>query len=385
MPRSILAHAENMFRRHVLWRLENAVVTPYLLLLARLVLLARRPFIIGVTGTVGKTTTTNAIGSLLSHPSARAVVGTVRQARNNMNNFRGLPLTVLCLDDHLPVDLKQRLRALARLPARALRLAISADYPRVLVLEMGTLGKGHLRRLTRVARPDIGIVTTVGAAHLDSLGNLEGVAEEKAAVVRATRSSGLVVLGTGHPHLSQLRAGARAPVVEVEGRGVALADEIARMVGRHFGMREEAIGAALAAVERPAGRLNRIPLATLTVIDDSYNANPMSMKLGLDTLAETPGAGRRLAVLGAMAELGAERVLYHRELGRYARERCDVLIGVGDAARDYDPDHWFSDSDACASEIHHLVRSGDCLIVKGSASARMSKVVEALHSHAPDA
>ena len=375
----IATRAKALFHRHLLWRLlSDAVVTPYLLLLAGLVLRVRRPQIVGVTGTVGKTTTTTAIAAVLTHPQARAIVGTVGQARDNMNNFRGLPLTVLQLDRHLPDDPVERLLALIRLPGRALRLAMASDYPHVLVLEMGTLGKGHLRRLANVARPDIGVITTVGAAHLETLGTIEGVAEEKAAIARATRPNGLVVLGAGHSHLDLLRRTANAPVVEVAGRGTDLADEIARVVGRRFGIPEAVIDAALAAAERPAGRLQMSRTSNLTVIDDSYNANPLSMKLGLDTLREGAGASRRVAVLGTMAELGDESARFHREIGDYARERCDMLIGVGDAARDYRPDHWFASPDACASVLRDLVRSGDHFLVKGSASANMSCIVEAL-------
>ena len=125
--------------------------------------------------------------------------------------------------------------------------------------------------------------------------------------------------------------------------------------------------------------MNRLELAGMVVIDDTYNANPLSMKLGLDTLSSMAGQGeRRLAILGGMAEMGEECRFYHEELGAYARNRTDVLIGVGELARLYSPDHWFDNSDACADGIEQLLRFDDHVLVKGSASARMSRVVTKL-------
>jgi UDP-N-acetylmuramoyl-tripeptide--D-alanyl-D-alanine ligase len=125
--------------------------------------------------------------------------------------------------------------------------------------------------------------------------------------------------------------------------------------------------------------LNQLDIVGMTVIDDTYNANPLSMRFGLDTLASiaTP-ASRRVAVLGFMAELGPESPRYHAEVGAYARTRADLLIGVGEPAKLYKPDIWFETSDACADQIGTLLRTGDCVLVKGSFSARMARVVKKL-------
>jgi len=107
------------------------------------------------------------------------------------------------------------------------------------------------------------------------------------------------------------------------------------------------------------------------------------MKLGLDTLAKESGPGtRKLAVLGGMSELGENGLSFHEDIAAYARSRSDVLVGVGELARHYDPDIWFESSDACAEQIGNLARPGDCILVKGSASARMSKVVQKLQEMA---
>ena len=110
----------------------------------------------------------------------------------------------------------------------------------------------------------------------------------------------------------------------------------------------------------------------MTVIDDSWNANPMSMKLGLDVLAELSQPGQRpVAILGHMAELGDEGARYHEEVGIYARTRADLVIGVGELSRLYKPDLWFDNIDACAAQIEALLHRGDLLLVKGSHSSRL--------------
>lgn len=356
------------------WWLTKWVVRPYFALGIRAVRLIRRPIVVGITGSVGKTTTTATIAAMLGHPAARQVVGRVGYTKNNMNSHWGVPLTIMGQDSYLPDALPARLAAVAAAPWRAL---LSRDYPRVLILELGTSRKGMLDQLGRLARPDIGIVTTVGPSHLERLKTTRGVAEEKSAVVRWTSPRGLVILGDGHDHIDLLRSRARAPVMMVGGRGVELSRNIARVVGRRLGLRDAVIEEALAGVEPPKGRLHRIDAGRLTIIDDSYNANPLSVKLGLDTLAEA-SAGRRVAVLGTMAELGDESGRHHREVGEYARPRCDLLIGVGEAARGYAPDRWFATSAECARGIEELVRPGDWVLVKGSASVGMSTVVERL-------
>ena len=121
----------------------------------------------------------------------------------------------------------------------------------------------------------------------------------------------------------------------------------------------------------------------MRVIDDSYNANPASMRLGLDTLVTEARAGeRRVAILGTMAELGDRSAAYHAEIGRYARARADVVIGVGEQAHHYAPDALFPDSAACAAALDGLLRRGDHVLVKGSASVGMDGIVERIRLNA---
>lgn len=360
--------------------LSEPMTAPWLSLWARLVVRTRRPLIIGVTGSAGKTTTTEMIAAALEHPDARAAVGAVWHTADNMNDDVGLPLTVLGYSHWATASIRSRYSVVVAAPLRALKFVLRlSDYPRILVLEFGTHWHGHLHRLVKIAPPTIGVVTVIGPAHLERLKTIEGVVHEKSAIVSAVPESGLVVLGDGHGHVSHLERAAHAPVRKVHGRGEELSRAIARTVCGHLGIGDELVSRALRDFRRPKGRLNQLRFAGLTVIDDSHNANPLSMKLALDALVDAARADhRRVAILGEMAELGDRSESYHEEIGAYARDRADVLIGVGTLARHYDPQHWFADSGACAAALGGLIDARDCVLVKGSASVGLDRVVERL-------
>jgi UDP-N-acetylmuramoyl-tripeptide--D-alanyl-D-alanine ligase len=359
--------------------LSDRVVFGWLFFWARFVLNRHKPLIIGITGSVGKSTTAEIVTCVLTAPGAVAVIGPVRKTTNNMNNWDGLPLTILGYTRWFK-SMRERFHLMWWMPLRAIREAFASNYPRVLVLEYGTDRRGYLQPLVKLAPPDIAVITTVGPAHLQGLGSIEGVAYEKGTLARGVKPNGLVILGDEHDFVDELERQARsaapaALVVRVSGRGARLARETARVIGGHLGLGSEVIDAGLSKCTAPERRLEVFGFGDFTLIDDSYNANPLSMTFGLDTLAETARPGqRRVAVLGWMAELGDYAIEYHRQMGEYARGRCDLLIGAGELARHYGPDHWFETSDRCAETIEVLVEPTDCVLVKGSASANMQQV-----------
>jgi UDP-N-acetylmuramoyl-tripeptide--D-alanyl-D-alanine ligase len=363
-------------------RLMERVLNGYLLFWARMVIRARRPLIVGVTGSVGKTSTTEAIAAALMHPDARAIVGEVRSTPNNMNNTKGVPLVILGYNDW-DRSRKQLLMWLLAAPIRALTLATVGPFPKVMVLEFAAGPRGDISRTASAAPPVIAVVTAIGPAHLEAFGTIDRLVQEKSVLVRRVPARGLVVLGAENPPASQLDRLTRARVAKVAGRGRELSDNAARAVAEFLGVPSDVTERALA--DRPAvpGRLNVFEAGRVTVIDDSYNANPLSMQLGLDTLSKRPH--RRVAILGDMKELGQQSQRYHRDVAEYARMRADVIVGIGALARHYMPDHWFATSDECADALPRIVTTGDSVLVKGSHSVELDRVVRGLKRIAAEA
>jgi UDP-N-acetylmuramoyl-tripeptide--D-alanyl-D-alanine ligase len=366
-------------------RMHDAVkraICAYFSFWAQIVLRAHEPFIIGVTGSVGKTTTKEAIAAVLSHPDARHVVRRVHKSPGNLNDNLGHALAILRFPDWA----QTRLRLawwIGLAPFKAFRLALFEPRMDVLVLEYALSPNSDFARLVRLAPPDVAVVTAIGPAHLETFGSIEGIAHEKGRLVRAVPANGLVVLGLENPCLAEMSRESVAPVVTAGGIGRELSNNIARTVGAFVGVPEHVVEDALRTTRPVTRRLKFFDLGAFTVIDDTINANPMSMRLALTTLdARASGGQRRIAMLAFMAELGEQSASYHREIGAFARDRADLVIGVGPLAREYAPDWWFADANECARQLPRIVQAGDLVLVKGSASAHMDVVAGALKRHA---
>ncbi len=312
--------------------------------------------VIGITGSVGKTSTKDLLRAMLA-PHRR-----VHASRANFNTEIGLPLELL----RAPADTE------------------------VLVLEMGMRGAGQIAELAAIAEPDVGVVTAVGAVHLELLGSLDAIARTKAELLQRVR---VAVVPEREPLLEPyLPAG-----VEV----VRFGDDIGALelvwagrVPAH--MRRNAAAAVAAAravgvepsgtieVELSAMRGQVRELGEVTVIDDCYNANPLSMRAALDDLAQQSPAGRRIAVLGDMLELGPTEVAEHEAIGSHAAASgVDVLVTVGPlAAAMAGPfgreAHVTGDAAAAATVVRSLVGAGDLVLVKASRGVRLEAVTEAL-------
>ena len=357
---------------------------PWLQSWASLVVRCRKPTIVGVTGSVGKTTTKELIAAALSHKDARETVGLVWWSHGSMNDNDGLPLAVLGFPDY-PKTRLQDFVWLCTLPVRSLGLCTLAAYPKVLVLEYGAgPGNNSVSRLVSIAPPGVAVVTAIGPAHLETFKTIEGIVEEKSALLRKVPRTGLVVLGRDNPHAADMDRYTTARVVKVPGRGRELADNIACAVADYFGVSSQI--ARLAAAERGAieRRLEITESHAVKVIKDFYNANPLSMRLGLDTLVEVAAPSqRRVAILGMMAELGTDGPRYHTELAEYARPKVDLMVGVGSLAVHYEADHWFATSADCAQRIHEIVRPGDVVLVKGSFFLNMGLIARSIEGGPP--
>jgi UDP-N-acetylmuramoyl-tripeptide--D-alanyl-D-alanine ligase len=333
--------------------------------------------VVGVTGSVGKTSVKDIARALLP--------GRVHANAENLNTEIGLPLTVL----EAPPDTE------------------------VLVLEMAMRGAGQIAELAAIAEPEVAVITNVGPVHVELLGSVEAIAAAKAEVLGALPSDGVAVVpaaaGELEPHLAGvprlLRFGPGGDVEAVERR---LADGvtealIATPAGRqefHFPFAEAhnltnalaaiAVGVALdaplaAMADRAANigfsrfRGERLELGDgILLVNDCYNANPVSMRAALDHLG-TLGGERRIAVLGEMAELGPGAPAFHREVGEHARAAgVDLLIGVGEPSRDYGPDELVGAPEEAAELLAAQLERGDVVLVKGSRSAGLEEVAETL-------
>ncbi|HEU4630920.1 MAG TPA: Mur ligase family protein [Gemmatimonadaceae bacterium] len=316
----------------------------------------------------------------MAHEAVRPYVGSVRRTPGNMNGLQGLPLVVLGYDDW-PRTTHELLSLMLRAPARTLHLLRSRAYPRVLVLEYALSSTSSVRTLAGIVPPTVAIVTAIGHAHIERFGSVEGVIADKSALVEAAPPDGLVLLGADNEHAASLDRLSRAPVRKLPGRGRELAQGVARAVGEYLGVPAEAMERALAAPVRIHGRQDLAVCGPLRVLDDAFNANPLSMAYGLETLATQARPGeRRVAILGGMGELGRESERLHRATAEVARQRADVVVGVGELARQYALECWYADVATCVAALSGILRSGDFVLVKGSASVGLSGVAEAVRA-----
>lgn len=349
--------------------------------------------IVGITGSAGKTTTKDMAALVLGRRLR------VRKSQGNLNTYTGIPMTVFDLDD--------------------------AD--RMLVLEYAMSRAGEIRELTQMAPPSVAAVLNVGWAHVGYLGSLDAVAAAKRELVEGLRADGLAVLNADDPNVRKMAAVARrsrtygfARDADVRADQVRLhglegssfrlktprgeADVYLRVPGQHlisnalataaialeFEFDARAIASALRSFETGAHRLVLLAgRAGATLIDDTYNASPGSMRAALSVLRTAPRDAVRIAVLGDMLELGDHADLAHAELGRMAAESTDHLFVLGTyanrvvaAARaaGMTPERASAVSgvDVALARVEPLLSADTVVLVKGSRGMRMERIVEAL-------
>ncbi len=351
--------------------------------------------VVGVTGSTGKTTTKEFITSVLG--TELSVVAT----RGNRNNELGVPLTLL--DARADTD--------------------------VLVVEMAMRGAGQIAELCRLARPTVGLVTNIGTSHIEVLGSQEAIASAKAELVEAVPEDGTVFLNGDDAYSGTLAMSSRARIVryglaeecDVRATGIELDEEsrasftletaegqwpvtltlpgrhnvynalAAAAVGLHLGIAPERVAEGLASAEAGEMRMQSFTSASgVHVINDAYNANPTSMRAAVETLAAYTAAGRRIAVLGDMAELGSLTEIAHFEIGELvARSAIDVLVTAGpraariaDGARaagmDADMVRPCATPEEASEVLDDLLETGDIVLVKASRVMGLERVVEGI-------
>ncbi len=358
-----------------------------------------RAFLVGVTGSTGKTTTKDIIASVLG-TRLRTLKTT-----GNFNNEIGLPLTLLELEEQYEAA----------------------------VVEMAMRGPGEIDALCRLARPDAAVITNIGETHLELLGTVSNIAASKGEILEYVPPRGFALLNSESPFIHreaarcrgrviffgfEQSAGIKAENIRVEGDGsrfdaVAggwrytftlpvpgshnVMNALAAIgVGKEMGLTDEEIAAGLAAASLTGMRLEIIEAGRLKIINDAYNANPASVKAALQTLMELAGERRTVALLGNMLELGQRAVAGHREVGETAaRLKVDYLVTVGDLAaaaaagavgaglaaqRVFQCD----DNLKAIKVLEDLLQEGDVVLVKGSRGMKMEQIVQHLANSRED-
>lgn len=352
------------------------------------------PRVVGVTGSVGKTTSKEIITAVL------ATRYDTLKSPGNLNNEIGLPLTVLHLEKH-----HERL-----------------------VLEMGMYDVGEIAQLCRIARPHVGVITNVGPVHLERLGSLDRIAQAKAELVQALPPEGVAVLNADDPVVSEMATLTPARVFRygltpdadlwadnIVGEGLEgircrlhyqgdVVHVRVPLLGRHSAhtiLRAAAVGLIeglsweeiVAGLQNVDAQLRLVVVRGIngaTVLDDTYNASPESALAALNLLADLPvGTGRRIAVLGDMLELGSYEEEGHRIVGVRTADVADLLMTVGQRARRIAEEAIASglpasrvlamdDSGAALARLRAMLGPGDIVLVKGSRASHMDEIASAL-------
>jgi UDP-N-acetylmuramoyl-tripeptide--D-alanyl-D-alanine ligase len=334
---------------------------------------AHEATVVGVTGSAGKTTVKELVAAFL-RAGGRRVHATV----GNYNNNLGVPVTLLCA----PRD---------------------AEF---LVVEMGSNHPGEIQCLVDIALPDVGVISSIGTAHIEFFKTQDGIAEEKGALLAGLGGCGgarvepFAVLAKENARYGKLAAMSAGRVVTTsleDSRAARFAEALkVRLPGRHnvlnallaaacaerFGVDEDACLAALANVRLPGGRWRVVEHGGVTWIDDTYNANPTAMIAALETFAQIPAHGRRVAVLGDMFELGEREAFYHAQVGARAKELpIDSLVFVGERSCGPMADGYGAKCVRAANleearrALAALVRPGDVVLLKASNGMRLGELL----------
>ena len=346
--------------------------------------------VVGITGSVGKTSTKEMIASVLAQKY------NVHKTQGNFNNECGLPLTIFEMNEEHQVS----------------------------VLEMGINHFGEMRKLSTVASPDICVITNIGVAHLEFLKTREGIMQEKTQMFQDMKPGGSVVLNGDDPLLStigpvkgsdpifygldqdknvvyatdveplglkgtsctiHLPEGSFSCVVPIPGIHMVSNALAGSAVGSKLGLTTEEIKRGIECLPSIPGRNHIIQTDRLILLDDCYNANPVSMKASLDVL--NMGIGRKVAVLGDMGELGPDYAALHRSVGEYAAEiGIDLVCAIGPmskeiaegAASDGTKALWFETKADFLAQTKDILKAGDNVLIKASHGMEFPEIVEAL-------
>jgi UDP-N-acetylmuramoyl-tripeptide--D-alanyl-D-alanine ligase len=372
-----------------------------------------KPQIVAITGSVGKTSAKEAIFEVLKIKFG----GQARKSFGNLNTETGVPLAILGFENSpsnwlswFPIIFAAPLAATANSDTKVLVLEMAADKP------------GDIAYLTSFVKPHIAVLTSIGPAHLSAFGTLEKIASEKTGLLRALPKDGWAVLNIDNEYVRKASYGgwwrkmtygqelsadvkfsnvtARIKSFQAEtsfdlvinnvkksvslamlGEPFVYAALAAYAVGQIFETKENDIMTGLKNVKPEKHRMNIFAgLNGSIIIDDSYNANPVSMKAALEILKNLPAdkGGRKITVLGDMREIGKITDEEHRLIGEYAKEVADVVVGVGDLAKKYKGQKYFTNADLASEYLLNEVKENDILLIKASRAIGLDEIADKL-------
>jgi len=356
------------------------------------------PFVIAVTGSVGKTSAKEAIYTIMNEKFGVEV----RSTTGNLNAEIGIPLTILGYKNYpskwlWPVFL-----------VGAYFRTLKRKYPKYLVVEMGIEHPGDINYFGSIVRPDIAVITAATPAHVANFKSVEEMQAEKVSIREIVKEGGSVIYNNDDKYLSEQKfvsavkysimseSDFKANKIEVDlsgnnyqvktpegviniksnlvGRQMIYTELAAISVAKRLKIENEVIQSGLSKMNQYPGRVQILEgIESSTIIDDSYNSNPASAKAALDLLSELKTDGRKIAILGNMNELGEIEKDVHRELGAYAKGKCDVAIFAGANAEimqkgfaDNKCSKAFFGRDELTSELNNFVYKDDIILVKAS-------------------
>ncbi|PCI28822.1 hypothetical protein COB55_03320 [Candidatus Wolfebacteria bacterium] len=416
--------------------LFKRIIVAILEIEARLILRKYKPRIIAVTGSVGKTSAKDAIYAVLADSEH------VRKSEKSFNSEIGIPLTIL----GRPNAWNSVVGWVKNIVSGIDLILFRQPYPKVLVLEIGADRPGDIEKTGKWLSPDIVVVTWIGElpVHVEFFDSPEAIFREKAFLVKALKPNGVLILNGDDERTSALSEMTEASVVTYGidndthiraslihafykrgkrvktpagvqckvktentisqlritgtiGRGYVYTALAGFTVGIVRGLSSEHITDALGSLTTTRGRMRLVEgMNGTTIIDDTYNSSPVAVSEALNTLKTTEVSGRRIAVIGDMMELGAYSVEAHKAVGRLAVKSCDVLVTVGLRAQTIarianeagmsEASIYVADDEADAGEfIESTIDKGDLVLIKGSQSVRLEKVVKKIMLHPEDA
>lgn len=347
--------------------------------------------VVGISGSVGKTSTKEMVASVLSQKYS------VHKTLGNFNNEWGLPLTIFEMN----------------------------ESHEIAVLEMGVNHFGEMRRLSSVSQPDICLLTNIGVAHLEFFKTREGILQEKSQMIQDMKDGGSIILNGDDDLLAKMGPvkgvkpslfgttpdndfyadhiepqGLKGTACTIHLKDGASFDCLVPVPGLHMvsnalagaavgftlGLTPEEIKAGIESLPSIPGRNHIIKTDHLIILDDCYNANPISMKASIDVL--NMGLGRKVAILGDMGELGEDAASLHREVGNYAAETgVDVVCAIGPVSKALAEGasagcetHWFESKEEFLKASKEIIKEGDNCLVKASHGMEFPEIVSALEN-----